>query len=281
MTTPAATIGLLHPGAMGSSIGAAATGNARVLWASEGRSGATAERAQRAGLQDAGSVEALVAASDAIMSVCPPHAAEDVARRVAGLGFSGTYLDANAVSPATARSVAAIVGEAGARFVDGGIVGGPAWKPGTTRLYLAGEAAAEAARWFEGSPLDVVVIEGGAGAASTLKMTYAAYTKGSTALVASILAVARREGVETALRAEWGISQPRLVAGLDRQLQGAAPKAWRWVGEMEEISATFEAAGLPGGFHAAAADLYGRLDRYRDADPPPSVDEIVDAALGD
>jgi len=126
-----------------------------------------------------------------------------------------------------------------------------------------------------------VVIEGGAGAASTLKMTYAAYTKGSTALVTSILAVARREGVEDALLEEWRTSQPRLVEGLGRQLQGAAPKAWRWVGEMEEISATFEAAGLPGGFHAAAADLYSRLDQYQDADPPPSVDEIVDAALGD
>ncbi|MEZ4501320.1 MAG: DUF1932 domain-containing protein [Dehalococcoidia bacterium] len=281
MTTPTRTIGLLHPGAMGSSIGAAATGNARVLWASDGRSGATAERAARGGLEDAGSVEALVAASDAIVSVCPPHAAEDVARQVAGLGFAGTYLDANAVSPATARSVASIVEAAGARFVDGGIVGGPAWRAGTTRLYLSGDGAAEAARWFEGSPLGVVVIEGGAGAASTLKMTYAAYTKGSTALVTSILAVARREGVEAALLEEWRTSQPDLVNGLERRLQGAAPKAWRWVGEMEEISATFEASGLPGGFHAAAADLYSRLDRYQDADPPPSVDEIVDAALND
>jgi len=281
MTTPTRTIGLLHPGAMGSSIGAAVTGNARVLWASDGRSGATAERAARGGLEDAGSVEALVAASDAIVSVCPPHAAEDVARQVAGLGFAGTYLDANAVSPGTARSVASIVEAAGARFVDGGIVGGPAWRAGTTRLYLSGDGAAEAARWFEGSPLGVVVIEGGAGAASTLKMTYAAYTKGSTALVTSILAVARREGVEAALLEEWRTSQPDLVQGLERRLQGAAPKAWRWVGEMEEISATFEAAGLPGGFHAAAADLYSRLDRYQDADPPPSVDEIVDAALND
>lgn len=274
------TIGLLHPGAMGSSIGAAATGRARVLWASAGRSEATADRAARAGLEDARGIEALVAASEAIISVCPPHAAEQVARQVASLGFAGTYLDANAVSPSSARAIAAIVTEAGARFVDGGIVGGPAWKAGTTRLYLSGARASEAAGWFDGSPLSVTVIEGGAGAASALKMAYAAYTKGTSALVASILAVARREGVEDALLEEWRGSQPRLAEGLERQLQGAAPKAWRWVGEMEEIASMFQAAGLPSGFHEAAAELYRRLEVYRDAEPPP-VDEIIASLLRD
>jgi len=274
------TIGLLHPGQMGSSIGAAATKHARVLWASGGRSAASAARAARGGLEDARSVEALVAASDAILSICPPYAAEDVARQVAGLGFAGVYVDANAVSPARARAVESLVSATGATFVDGGIVGGPAWREGT-RLYLSGDGAAEAARWFEGSPLGVVVLEGGAGAASALKMAYAAYTKGSTALVGSIVAMATREGVVDALFEEWRQSQPRVLDSYGRQLQGAAPKAWRWIDEMEQIAATFEGAGLPPGFHLAAADVYCRLEQYQDADPPPPVDEIVARLLGE
>ncbi len=274
-------IGLLHPGAMGASIGAAASRAASAVWASDGRSAATAERATRAGLRDVGTLSALVAASDAIISVCPPHAAEDVATAVAGLGFTGTYLDANAIAPQRARRIGEIVAAAGASFVDGGIIGGPAWQEGTTRLYLSGGGAAEAGRWFDGSALATVVIEGGAGAASALKMTYAAYTKGSSALVASILAVAQHEGVREALLGEWALSARRLLEDHERQLQAAAPKAWRYVGEMEEIAATFEGAGLPGGFHAAAADLYRRLEAYRDAEPPPSVDEIIAALAGD
>ncbi len=274
------TIGLLHPGQMGSSIGAAATKNARVLWASDGRSAASVARAERGGLEDAGNVEALVAASDAILSICPPHAAEDVARQVAGLGFQGVYLDANAVSPARARTVESLVTASGATFVDGGIVGGPAWREGT-RLYLSGDGAADAARWFGGSPLGVVVLEGGAGAASALKMAYAAYTKGSTALIGSIVAMATREGVVGALFEEWRQSQPRVLDNYGRQLQGAAPKAWRWIDEMEQIAATFEGAGLPAGFHLAAADVYRRLAEYQDADPPPAVDEIVARLLGE
>src|SRR5687767_4309206 len=127
------TIGLLHPGAMGSAVGASLTPRARVLWASEGRSAATVDRAVRAGIEDAGDLATLAAASDVIISVCPPHAAEDVAREVAGTGFAGVYLDANAVSPARTRRIAELVGASGADFVDGGIIGGPPWRSGTTR----------------------------------------------------------------------------------------------------------------------------------------------------
>ena len=94
----------------------------------------------------------------AIVSVCPPHAAEEVATAVARLGFAGAYLDANAISPTRARRINEIVTEFGATLVDGGIVGGPAWRTGTTRLYLSGDRAAEVAGWFEGSPLGTVVL---------------------------------------------------------------------------------------------------------------------------
>ena len=128
--------------------------------------------------------------------------------------------------------------------------------------------------------LDARVIEGGPGAASALKMTYAAWTKGSDALILAIRALAAREGVEAALLAEWSQSQPNLPGKSERAASVAAPKGWRYVGEMEEIAASFEAAGLPAGFHQAAADLYSRLAPFKDrSDPGPEVKEVLDALL--
>ena len=92
--------------------------------------------------------------------------------------------------------------------------------------------------------------------ASAVKMAYAAWTKGTAAMLLAIRELARREGVEEALLAEWDLSQPELRDRHARALRSAEAKGWRWVGEMEEIAATFEAAGLPGGFHRAAAEVY-------------------------
>ncbi len=222
-----------------------------------------------------------MAASDLVVSVCPPHAAEEVARAVAAAGFGGLYLDANAISPARARRVGEVIAAAGARLVDGGIIGGPAWQAGSTRLYLSGPDAGEVAALFADGPFEAVTLAGPPGAASALKMAYAAYTKGSAALVAGILAVATREGVDAALLAEWGRGDGRLASEYERLIGAAVPKAWRYVGEMEEIAATFAAAGLPSGFHEAAAALYRRLEEYRDVDPAPPTGEVVARLLRD
>jgi 3-hydroxyisobutyrate dehydrogenase-like beta-hydroxyacid dehydrogenase len=253
------TVGLLHPGAMGATIGAAC--RAEVVWAGEGRSPATGRRAADAGFVDVGDLTRLVGGSDVIVSVCPPEAAVEVADRVAGFGFDGIYVDANAVSPQTARSIAARFD----RFVDGGIIGPPAVGAGTTRLYLSGDGAHEVAALWEGSPLDARVIDGGAGAASTLKMAYAAWTKVSAALLLDVRALARAEGVEAALLSEWALSQPGTTERSQATAVGVGPKAWRFAGEMHEIATTFEGAGLPSGFGTAAAELYARLTTLKDA----------------
>ena len=207
------TIGLLHPGEMGSTVGASARANAsRVLWVSEHRSAQSRARAAAAGLEDAKTLVSLAAASDVIFSVCPPHSALDLARAVAAHGFTGTYVDANAVSPGTVREIGCIVEQAGATFVDGGIIGPPARARGTTRLYLSGEQAGRIARLFEQGPLEAIPVEGGPGAASALKMAYAAYTKGTAALLVSIRALAIHAGVDQALLAEWARSQAELGA---------------------------------------------------------------------
>jgi 3-hydroxyisobutyrate dehydrogenase-like beta-hydroxyacid dehydrogenase len=270
------TIGILHPGDMGSVVGACAVvAGARVLWASEGRSAGSRERAAAAGLEDARTTAAVVAASDVIVSVCPPHAAIDVARDVAGRRFAGLFVDANAVAPGTAREIGAIVEAAGATFVDGGLIGPPPRNAGSTRLYLSGREAKRAAALFESSALEAIAIGDGPGAASALKMTYAAYTKGSSALLMAIRALAASEGVDDALLAEWRRSQPDLPKRSEAAARDNARKAWRFVGEMEEIAATFAAAGLPGGFHEAAAVIYARLADYKDAAAPPSMADLV------
>jgi hypothetical protein len=188
-----------------------------------------------------------------ILSVCPPHAARDVLQSVSG--FEGVYVDANAVSPATARDLAA----GSPRLVDGGIIGPPPREPGTTRLYLSGPEAPSVARLFEGTNVDARVVSAEIGDASALKMTYAAWSKGSAALLLAIRAAARFEGVEEQLLAEWSLSAPGLDARWDGAVRSAEAKGWRWVGEMEEIAATFGAAGQPEGFHRAAAEVFRRF----------------------
>jgi 3-hydroxyisobutyrate dehydrogenase-like beta-hydroxyacid dehydrogenase len=253
----AMTTGFLHPGAMGSSL--AQTCSGRRIWVSTDRSPETRARAERAGIDDVGSLESLVAEADTIVSICPPDQAPAVARSVAEHGFDGVYVDANAISPATARAVGASFG----RFVDGGVIGPPVDRAGTTRLYLSGaEASRVAARW-EHSALDVRIIDGGPGAASALKMCYAAWTKGTAALLLAVNALSEIEEVADALASEWAISQPGLSDRSHATAAGVAPKAWRFTGEMEEIAATFAAAGLPTGFHEGAAETYERLSAFR------------------
>ena len=272
------TVALLHPGNMGVTIGAAAaTSGARVVWVSHQRGEATRKRASQAGLVDVENLEDALRQSDIVLSVCPPHAAVDVAEQVAARKFKGVYVDANAVSRATAERIGEIVSRAGASFVDGGIIGSPVRQAGTTRLYLSGARAPEVAELFSKSMLDARAIGPVPGAASALKVAYAAWTKGTDAMLLAIRTYASHEGVDDALLEEWRVSQPQLEKRCDRAAAAATPKAWRYVGEMEEIAEAFERAGLPGGFHKAAAELCERLESFKDrTDPAPTIAEVVE-----
>jgi 3-hydroxyisobutyrate dehydrogenase-like beta-hydroxyacid dehydrogenase len=250
-----------------------------VVWASAGRSEATYRRARDAGLENLRTLAAVVSASEVILSICPPASATDVARLVAAERFRGVYVDANAVAPATARRVGEIVGAAGAEMVDGGIIGPPPREPGVTRLYLAGPRAGDVASLCKRSALEAIVMPGDVGTASALKMAYAAWTKGSSALLMAVRALAIHEGVDGTLRAEWERSQPGLKTRSESAVAGNAKKAWRFVGEMEEIARAFATAGLPPGFHEACATIYERLGRYKDAPTPPTVAEAAAALV--
>lgn len=262
------TVGLLHPGEMGAALGRVLRERGHdVVWASAGRSAETTSRAEAAGLRDLATVEGVAGASDVILSVCPPHAAEDVGRSVRG--FPGLFVDANAVSPTTTRAVETAV--AAGRFVDGGIVGGPPVATGATRLYLSGADASTVAELFAGTIVDARVLSNAIGVASAMKLVYAAWTKGTAALLLAIRATARGEGVEQALLAEWEESLPKLDERSRQAARSAGRKGWRWDYEMEEIAATFAANGLPDGFYRAAAEIFRRSPRLDDA----SLDDVL------
>ncbi len=278
-----ARIGLVHPGEMGASVAAAAaTAGAVVVWASKDRGDATRRRAEAAGLTDLGTLDDLVDGVEAIFSVCPPHSALAVAEAVAARHFRGVFVDMNAIAPATARAIGRLVEGAGASFVDAGIIGPPVGQGAGTRLYLSGPAAGRVASMFAGSALEAVVVDERPGSASAVKAGFASWTKGTVALLLGIRALARAEGVEAALLEQWSRSLPGLAERSEQGPTASARKAWRWIGEMEQLAAAFRDVGLPDGFHLAAAEVYRRLERFKDqgGGQPPSFDELLRAALG-
>ena len=268
-------IGLLQPGAMGASVGAALQhAGSRVFWCSAGRSAETEARARAARLTPVANLRDLVAASDIILSICPPDAALETARSVAAEGFGGVYVDANAVSRATALAIEQTVTGPGATCVDGGILGPPVQSGKTTLLWLSGARAQSVADLFVDTGVEVQIAGRDVGQASALKMAFAAWTKGSAALLVAVRALAHAEGVSDGLLASWARLSPELAEQSERSALGAAPKAWRWVGEMREIAASFEAVGLPPGFHEAAGTIYRQLAPFQNA--PASFAAILE-----
>ena len=275
---PPETIGILHPGAMGISVAASALHSGhQVCYASEGRSDATRTRASEHNLRNLGTLAELCQACSIIIGVCPPHAAEDVAGQVITHEFNGLYLDANATSPQKAVRIGEMLSSTDITFVDGGIIGGPAWTPGETWLYLSGgeKEAIRVADCFSSGSLEVSIIGDEVGKASALKMCYAAHTKGTTALLTSILALAEVSGVRAELSAQWERDESGFSQQAERRARRVTAKAWRFAGEMDEIASTFESAGLPSGFHAAAGDIYRRLAGFKDAENSPRLEEVL------
>lgn len=236
----------------------------------------TRDRADAAGLTDVGDLTALTQVVEAVVSVCPPAAATATAQAVVDAGVAGLYVDANAIAPASARQIEATLAITGGSMVDGGIVGGPSDQPRATRLYLSGGRADEVASWFTTGRPDPVVVEGPVGAASAVKVGFAGWTKGSAALLLAMPAHARAEGVEAevldardhALGDERERSE-EIAASVHR-------KAWRFVGEMEQLSSALAAAGLPAGFHAAAAEVFAALADLKDQPAPADPAVVLD-----
>ena len=274
--------GILHPGEMGISIAATMKNSGHeVSWVTEGRSNATRGRAEAQRLRAVPDLATVCAGADALVSVCPPAAAEDVAMEALAQGFRGLYLDANAIAPQRAQRMAAAMEAGGATFVDGSIIGGPAWQPGKTWMILSGAASDRAAALFAAGPLETRILDGEVGRASALKMVFAGWTKGSTALLAAVLGTAEGLGVRDELFQQWGSRGMDLVEGAPKRMREVTGKAWRFVGEMEEMSTTFAGAGLPGEFYQGAAEIYRRMALFKDAPEPPPLEDVLAALLAD
>jgi 3-hydroxyisobutyrate dehydrogenase-like beta-hydroxyacid dehydrogenase len=269
-------IGILHPGRMGVSIAASAINSGHnVYWTSQGRSEKTRARADEHRLLEIKTLAQLCSICEIIVSICPPHAAEDVAVSVMENGFKGLYLDANAIAPQRSIKIRTLMEAFGIKFVDGGIIGGPAWTPNETWLYLSGTNAQEIAVHFSSGPLGTKILGSEIGKASALKMCYAAYSKGTTALLASILATAESLGVRAELYEQWNMDTVGFAEQVNQRVGRVISKAWRFEGEMREIASTFRDAGLPGEFHDAAAEVYRRLAALEDGDAPYTINQII------
>jgi RimJ/RimL family protein N-acetyltransferase/3-hydroxyisobutyrate dehydrogenase-like beta-hydroxyacid dehydrogenase len=271
------TVAILYPGDMGHAVGRALRENGLdVVTCLEGRSPRTRALAEAAGLRALPTIEALVSEAQLVLAILVPDAAHATAARVAeamrAAGARPAYADCNAVSPATALQIAEIIAGAGGAPIDAGIIGGPPRNGQSPRFYASGEHAPLLAQLGERG-LDVRVLPGAVGHASALKMCYAALTKGTSALQIAALTAAEPLGIADALHAELAASQPHTTA----QLAGIArvpAKAFRWVGEMEQIAATFASVGVTPKLHAGAADVFRMVAQSPLGDERP---ETIDA----
>ena len=260
------TVAVVSAGDMGHAVGAVlADSGLEVITALDGRSQRTRDLAAKAGMVDVGDADTLVARAGILLSIIPPDQAigfaEQISAAVKSAGADLVFVDCNAISPGTTAKLDAIVTASGARFVDAGIVGGPPKIGGKgPRFYASGEHAGEFAVLADHG-LDVRVIDGAVGHASALKMCYAAITKGVALLGTGALVTAEAMGVGDLLLAELRSSQAAMLDWLEGRMPSMPPKAYRWVGEMEEIAATLAEVGIPSAFHDGAAAIYRLLER--------------------
>lgn len=252
---------VLHPGAMGAAVGRqAVAGGATVRWVSGNRSDATRKRAAAAGFEEFSDLPSALDGTDIVLSICPPAGAEELAASLSG--YRGTFVEANAITPARTARIAAML--PAARVVDGGIIGEPPQQAGTTRLYLSGDTDGVPAL-FTGTALEVVTLPGGIGSASALKLAFASYQKASRILAAVAHGLAREHGVGEHLMREADLLQSRPLADVG-QFPEVAAKAWRWAPEMREVADLLSESGLPQGLALGAADALDRWAPAKDRD---------------
>ena len=254
------TVGILSPGDMGQAIASVLNQNGlKTIAALDDRSPRTRQLAAAGNIQDVGSLRQLVIESDVVLSVLVPAAAIEAANLVAevigNVGKQILYVDCNAVAPQKVKRIAQVIESVGVTFVDASIIGPPPRVPGRTRIYASGKQAVEFQQ-LRNYGLDIRVIGDEIGQASGLKMSYAALTKGLTAIGTELLIAAHRLGLDEQLWEEVSSSQPELAAILTRSIASMTPKAHRWIGEMEEIAETFQEVGLTERIFYGAADVY-------------------------
>ncbi len=270
-------VGILSPGDMGHAVGRVLIEHGmKVLTCLEGRSKRTCELAEKTGIESVPTYGQLVCDTDIILSILVPaeakNAAMIISQALEETGEQITYVDCNAIAPATVREIGEIMSKAGSRFIDAGIIGGPPSPRSFTRFYASGTDTEEFEQLSKYG-LNIRVVGKEIGQASGLKMVYAALTKGTSALSIELLVAAWRMGLYEALIGEWQLSQKDRYDSLSRSLQSVPSKSRRWVGEMEEIAKTFGSLGLTPRILEGAAEVYRFVGKNPIADETP---EIID-----
>lgn len=258
-------IAILMPGDMGHGVGRAlAQHGHEVVTCLAGRSERTRGLAEAAGMRDLDSLEAVVAGTDLVLSILPPAAAlaqaEAMGAAMRATGARPVYVDCNAVSPMTAVEVGAVIGAAGAPFIDCGIIGLAPGKGPPTRFHVSGADTTPMER-LDGRGIKVVPMGPEPGRASALKMVYAGLTKGTFTLHTAVLVAAWQLGVFEETVAEYANSQKAALDAMRARVPRLPADAARWVGEMEEIAATLASVGVTPGFHEGAAEIFALLAR--------------------
>ncbi len=253
-------IAILMPGDMGHGIGRALRAHGHdVVTCLAGRSARTRGLAEAAGLRDLPDLAVLTREADLVLSILPPSQAVAQARAVANAmqtsGSAPVYVDCNAISPDTSKRVGQEIGGAGARYIDAGIIGLAPGKGGRTRIHVSGPDTAPMEA-LDGEGFEVVPLGVELGRASALKMCYAGLTKGTWTLHTGVLLAGEMLGVGRELREEFAISQQKALAAMRDRVPRLPADSGRWIGEMEEIAATFSEAGAPTGFHEGAAEIF-------------------------
>lgn len=283
------TVAILSPGDMGHTVGERLKENGlRVIAHLADRSARTWGLAEKVGIEEVESYDALVEEADVVLCILVPAeaaaAAQTVADALRRTGADLLYADCNAVAPQTTIEIGETIAGAGGRFADASIIGPPPRREGTTRFYASGVHAGELAR-LEDYGLDVPVISDRVGDASAIKMCYAGLTKGLTALCTNLLVAAEALGIRDALFDEYDMSQSAMLKRM-QGLPSMPPKSRRWVGEMEEIAATMAGVGMSPKFHEGAADIYSFVgasalaDRTPEDPDEPTLEEMLRELVG-
>jgi 3-hydroxyisobutyrate dehydrogenase-like beta-hydroxyacid dehydrogenase len=259
------TVTLLHPGSMGAAVAAqAVTAGHEVLWVPAGRSETTGHRAKEVGAIACDSLGEALERCAVVLSICPPQAAEDVAATVADHGFSGVYVDANAINPQRMQHIAEQI-QPGGTVLDGAIFGPPPGGQRAARFYLAGDGhcADVVDALFKDTCLHVRRVGSSIGSASALKMAFASYQKAARTLAGVAHALADAHGVGDQLTAEAEVMASNILSHRD-YLPSVAARAWRWAPEMQDIAETLRAAGLPTDMAEAAVKVMSRWESDKD-----------------
>lgn len=283
------TVGVMSPGDMGSGVGGVLKKNGlRVITALNGRSDDSKQRASEQEFIDVGSLDELVIQSDLILSILVPSEAlsfaQNIAESIVRTDSQVAVADCNAVSPATGIKIAEIISAAGGKFVDAGIIGGSPRAGAVPRFYASGKHAGILAE-LDGKGISVPVMDGPIGSASGLKMVYAALTKGTAALYASTLMTAKSLDLYEDLIGELEQSQAGTLAAMN-SVNTVSSKAFRWIGEMDEIAATFGDAGTTSKIHEGASETFQQIavssighERVDSIDKSRSLEDSIAAML--